>query len=146
MGGKSRCSRKITPSCSRLLAALRVYNFRQAYACNSRLSANLYFYLGGLLQWNPRVELVFQTQQRQVYGTTGDKLMVIITKTLSLIDCRTPLVSLRTKYIVFRQPLIRQFNEFNWSMGLCLTKRMKAGALKGSQRMHEIPSNGFYTS
>ena len=62
MEDKARGKRKIRQGYLRLLAALRVYDFRQAYDWNSGLSANLYFYLGGLLQGNPRVELVFQTQ------------------------------------------------------------------------------------
>jgi len=46
MGGKSKGDRKIRYSWLRLLAASRVYDFRQAYAYNLKLSATLYFHLG----------------------------------------------------------------------------------------------------
>ncbi len=44
---------------------------------------------------------------------------------------RTHLVSLRTKYIAFRQPLIWQFNDLIRITGFCIPKRMKPRHLKG---------------
>jgi hypothetical protein len=48
-----------------------------------------------------------------------------------VVSYRTHLVSLRTKYIAFRQPLIWQFNDLIRITGFCIPKRMKPRHLKG---------------